>query len=81
MSSLDGPAVKVAVWPAVSRLTNVTRPPARTCTVAGMYLNDLMATVAVLAARGGGRAAAAAASLSRRSRRAGAASGEGEGEA
>ena len=77
MSSVDGPAVKVAVWPALSALANVTFPPARMCTVAGLYLNDLIATVAVL-----GAAAEAAAGFSEPPQPASSEhGGEGEGEA
>src|SRR4051794_39426179 len=36
----------VEVWAAVSELVQRTRPPFFTTTVTGMYLNDLMSTVA-----------------------------------
>src|SRR4051795_424004 len=36
----------VAVWAAVSELVQRTRPPFFTVTVTGLYLNDLMSTVA-----------------------------------
>src|SRR4051812_43028172 len=37
----------VAVWAAASELVQRTRPPFRTVTVTGSYLNDLMSTVAL----------------------------------